>query len=92
MMRSWRTDRTVLFSILIGGILVGIILLLVGSKLNEGLWRIFLTQSGVALITASILGLATEWYLRERLFQEFEGRVAKTLDELRAEAIDAFHL
>lgn len=85
-------DRIILFLILAIVIAMGVILLLVGLRLNEGLWRNFLTQIGVALITAGILAMVTGWYLRERLFGEIADRVSDMLGEFRAEAIDAFHL
>ena len=92
MITGLHIDRRVLFLVIGLVILVGVVLLLMGLNLKEGLWRNFFTQIGVALITATILAVATGWYLKERLFLEIAGRVSNILEELRAEAVDAIHL
>ena len=87
MMKGWTKQRVIVFFTLIVGILVGMLLLLVGQNLN---WRSFLTQLGGSLIIASTLALVTEWYLRERLFVEIEGKVVEAfhLQELPPEILD----
>lgn len=92
MITGLHIDRRILFLVLVIVILSGVVLLLVGLNLEEGLRRNFLTQIGVALITATILAFATGWYLKERLFLEISGRVSEILGRLQEEAIDAVHL
>jgi len=87
MMKGWSRQRIIVFFALIVGILVGALLLLAGQNLS---WRSFSTQLGGSLIIASMLALVTEWYLRERLFVEIEGKVTDAfhLQELPSEILD----
>lgn len=92
MITGQHIERLIMLLVFSLALAISTIILLVGLKLEEGLWRDFISQLGFALITATILTGVTGWYLKDRLILNIAGRVSGILQEFRVEAVDAFQL
>ena len=71
--------------------LMGVLFIVIGIWRQE-FWARFFNDVGIALVTASVLGLVLESYLREKLFTHIEQHIGSILPGIRSEAIDAYHM
>ena len=70
---------------------VGVVLMII-EQWRSGIWADISTNIGIAFITAAILGIVLESYLRERLFSVIQTRIEETLESFGIEMADAIQL
>ena len=83
-----RAERNQLRLILMLVGVVGIVLIVVGQW-QSNLEAEIATNLGIALLTAAVLGVVLETYLRERLFLRIEQRVGQTMQSFGVQMADA---
>ena len=71
--------------------ILGLVLVVVGQW-QSGLGADISTDLGIALMTAAILGIVLETYLREKLFSRIEQRVDQTMRTFGVQMADAIQL
>ena len=69
----------------------GVVLIIIGQW-RSGVWADISTNIGISFITAAILGIVLESYLRERLFSQIQTRIQETLESFGIEMADAIQL
>ena len=87
-------ERLSLFALIAIVFLIGVVFILAAesvAKTNE-FWGDFVRDLGIAVVISSVVAFAFERYLRERLYQQIEGRIASILDRFRLQAVDSFEL
>ncbi len=70
---------------------VGVVLIILGQW-RSGIWPDISTNIGIAFITAAVIGIVLETYLRERLFSQIRTRIEETLQSFGVEMSDAIRL
>ena len=87
-------ERLSLFALIAFVFLIGVVFILAAAwvaKTNE-FWGDFVRDLGIAVVISSVVAFAFERYLRERLYQQVEDRIASILDRFRMQAVDSFEL
>ena len=88
---SAKVERNYLRLLLVLAAFVGVVLIIIGQW-RSGIWADISTNIGIAFITAAILGIVLELYLRERLFSHIQTRIEATLESFGIEMADAIRL
>ena len=78
--RKWIIAHTLMMSLLM--IAVGFILILLGKRLNAGVWRSLLESFGVLFSSVFFISLLYEKFLAEKHFFQFSSIMDSKLEEM----------